>query len=253
MLRYMIAASCCGVWVGERSGRPTSPTKRVSPVKTEAGRSGCAAIVHQNANALECVSRSVQEPEAAVAELNLVSVLDRDVRELSAGSRAEIDLRSGAFRQFAMSRHEVGMEVSLDNVFDLPILAGCRFEVDIHIALGIDDGCDALRRNHVRGVGQAAQIESLHLYRFHAVSPGQIVVFAAASTAAAPPHADTAGPYSNRPGISSPRLHWTRHGTMITSSPGFQFTGVATWCLAVSCMESSTRSTSSKLRPVVIG
>ena len=34
MLRYMIAASCCGVWVGERSGRPTSPTKRVSPVKT---------------------------------------------------------------------------------------------------------------------------------------------------------------------------------------------------------------------------
>ena len=50
-------------------------------------------------------------------------------------------------------------------------LAGRRFEVDIHIALGIDDGCNALRRNHVRGVGQAAQIESLHLYRFHAFSP----------------------------------------------------------------------------------
>src|SRR6187397_2808404 len=42
-------------------------------------------------------------------------------------------------------------------------------------------------------------------------------------------------------------------GTMITSFPGCQFTGVATWCLAVSCMESITRSTSSKLRPVVIG
>src|SRR5215471_18327372 len=42
-------------------------------------------------------------------------------------------------------------------------------------------------------------------------------------------------------------------GTMITSSPRFQFTGVATWCLAVSCTESITRSTSSKLRPVVIG
>ena len=40
---------------------------------------------------------------------------------------------------------------------------------------------------------------------------------------------------------------------MITSSPGFQLTGVANRCLAVSCSESITRSTSSKLRPVVIG
>jgi hypothetical protein len=42
-------------------------------------------------------------------------------------------------------------------------------------------------------------------------------------------------------------------GTMITSSPRFQFTGVATWCFAVSCSESITRSTSSKLRPVLAG
>ena len=40
---------------------------------------------------------------------------------------------------------------------------------------------------------------------------------------------------------------------MITSSPGFQFTGVATFFDAVSCSESITRSTSSKLRPVLIG
>src|SRR5437879_12841626 len=40
---------------------------------------------------------------------------------------------------------------------------------------------------------------------------------------------------------------------IITSSPGFQFTGVETLCLAVSCMESRTRRISSKLRPVVIG
>src|SRR2546426_11677343 len=42
-------------------------------------------------------------------------------------------------------------------------------------------------------------------------------------------------------------------GRMITSSPCFQFTGVATLCLAVSCIESTTRSTSSKLRPVLMG
>src|SRR5579863_383321 len=39
----------------------------------------------------------------------------------------------------------------------------------------------------------------------------------------------------------------------ITSSPGFQFTGFATLCLAVSCMESMTRRISSKFRPVVMG
>src|SRR5450755_1283252 len=40
---------------------------------------------------------------------------------------------------------------------------------------------------------------------------------------------------------------------MITLSPCFHWAGVATWWLAVSWSESITRSTSSKLRPVVIG
>ena len=40
---------------------------------------------------------------------------------------------------------------------------------------------------------------------------------------------------------------------MMTSSPCFQFTGVATLWFAVSCSESITRMTSSKFRPVVIG
>src|SRR5262245_33053613 len=40
---------------------------------------------------------------------------------------------------------------------------------------------------------------------------------------------------------------------MITSSPRFQLTGVATENFDVSCIESITRSTSSKLRPVLMG
>jgi hypothetical protein len=40
---------------------------------------------------------------------------------------------------------------------------------------------------------------------------------------------------------------------MITSSPGRQFTGVATVCLALSWMASSARRTSEKLRPALIG
>ena len=40
---------------------------------------------------------------------------------------------------------------------------------------------------------------------------------------------------------------------MMTSSPCFQLTGVATLCFAVSWQESRSRSTSSKFRPVLIG
>ena len=156
--------------VGRREVRPAHVADEESVSGEDGGRPvRLAAIVHQNANAFERMSRSLQEPEAALSELNLVSVLDRDVRELSSRSRAEIDVRSGALGKFAMSGDEVGMHVGLDNVFDLPRLAGRRLKVDIDIALGIDDGCDALRPNHVGCVRQATQIESFNLYRFHAL------------------------------------------------------------------------------------
>ncbi|MDT4885601.1 hypothetical protein FQZ97_1218500 [compost metagenome] len=44
-----------------------------------------------------------------------------------------------------------------------------------------------------------------------------------------------------------------RDGTMITSSPSSQFTGVATLWLSVNCRESMTRRISLKLRPVLAG
>ena len=42
-------------------------------------------------------------------------------------------------------------------------------------------------------------------------------------------------------------------GTMTTSSPSFQFPGVATEWYSVSWSESITRKSSSKLRPVLAG
>jgi hypothetical protein len=42
-------------------------------------------------------------------------------------------------------------------------------------------------------------------------------------------------------------------GMITTSSPSFQFAGVATLKLSVSCSESITRRISSKLRPVLAG
>src|SRR2546425_10307300 len=92
------------------------------------------------------------------------------------------------------------MYVGLDNVFDRPPISGCRLKIDIDIALGIDNGRDALRSNHVGRVSQATQIESLNFYRFHAFSPSP-------SIEAAPQHADKAGRTSSRPDTSALPVH----------------------------------------------
>jgi hypothetical protein len=69
-----------------------------------------------------------------------------------------------------MARDKVGVQMSLDDVADPAAIAGCRFEVDVDIALGIDDDCDAVRRDHIRCVGQATKTKSLDLRRFHSSS-----------------------------------------------------------------------------------
>ena len=51
--------------------------------------------------------------------------------------------------------------------------------------------------------------------------------------------------------LASYNVGGVRQARQIELHPGFQFAGVETWCLAVSWIESSTRSTSSK--PVVFG
>jgi hypothetical protein len=87
---------------------------------------------------------SLEEAKAALPELNLVAVLHRDVRKLGSSPGAQIDARSRALGKFVMARDEVGVQVSLDDVFDLPALARCQLKVDINIALRIDDGGNAL-------------------------------------------------------------------------------------------------------------
>jgi hypothetical protein len=110
-------------------------------------------IGHEDANALHSMPRSLKEPEAASPELNFVPILDRDVRKLGSRPGAEIDACSGAFGKFVMARDKIGVQVSLDNMLDIPPVAGCRLKVYINIPLRIDDGGNALRAHRVRCVG----------------------------------------------------------------------------------------------------
>ena len=124
-----------------------------------------------HANALDSMAWRLQELEPALSEPDFVPIANRGVRELGAGASAQpsskIDTSPRTLGQFVVARDEIGMQVRLDNMFDLPPVASRRFQVNVDVALRIDDRRNALRSNHVRCVGQAAQIELFHFYRVH--------------------------------------------------------------------------------------
>src|SRR5215469_12385737 len=161
------------------------------------------------------MSRSLQELEAAVSELKLVSILDRDMREPCTGTSADVDAGVSALGEFTVPRDEIGVHVCLDDVLDLPPVASGRLQVNLHIPLRIENGGDTLRSNHVGRVGQATQIESFHSYQFHAFPSRTILPF----TVAARRPANRAGPISSPSDTSSLPLRRTLRARLSRRSP----------------------------------
>src|ERR1700679_769501 len=75
-----------------------------------------------------------------------------------------------------MAGDEVGVEVGFDDVLDLEVLLACVVEVDVDVALGVDDGGDALRGDYVRGVREAAEEELFDDYRFHVFTRDYLMI-----------------------------------------------------------------------------
>jgi hypothetical protein len=115
------------------------------------------------------MSGSLQNAEAAFAELDSVAFLDRDVRELSSGTCAEINLCACVFGKLAMSRDKVGVNVRFDNVPYFPAVGCCGTKIDVDIPLRVDHRGHASRRDHIRGMRKTAEIKSLNVYRLHPV------------------------------------------------------------------------------------
>jgi hypothetical protein len=65
---------------------------------------------------------------------------------------------------------EVGVEMRLDDVLDLQVLLAGVVDVEVDVALRVDDGGDAFGCNEVGGVGEAAEKELFDLYRFHGLA-----------------------------------------------------------------------------------
>ena len=130
-----------------------------------AGSVGQVEIGHDDADALDGVAGGLQEAKHAAAELEGVAVLDGGAGECCAGAGADIDGGAGALSELAVAGDEVGVEMGLDDVLDLETEAGGGFDIDIDVALGVDNGGDTFRTDQVGGVREAAKVELFQLDR----------------------------------------------------------------------------------------
>ncbi len=105
---------------------------------------------------------SRQEIEPALAELEGITALDRDVRKSAARTVAEINARAGTLSKLVVTGDEICMQVAFDDVLDLQTLLPSGVEIDVDIALRINDGRDSFRSNQVGSVGQTPQKEMFH-------------------------------------------------------------------------------------------
>ena len=89
----------------------------------------------------------LEESKRDIGHYDLIAFVHRNEIEFRFRLRAEIDLRAGMCRQFMMSGNKVGMAVSLDDVFDHKPVRLRIFEIDINVALRIDNGRFSTRSN----------------------------------------------------------------------------------------------------------
>ena len=95
-----------------------------------------------------------------VTEFDHVAILQSGMIKFRAGSFAQTDAGSGLISQFDVTRQEVGMEVSQEDILDRVSTSLRIGQILFNITLRIHDSGDFcfLIRNHVRRMSQTAKI-----------------------------------------------------------------------------------------------
>ena len=71
---------------------------------------------------------------------------------------------AGLCGELLVSGDEVGVQMGFDDVFDAQAVLGGGLEINVDIALRVDDGGDAVGPDQIRGVGQTSEVE---LFEYH--------------------------------------------------------------------------------------
>ena len=160
-----------GVVGGEIGAADIADEESVS-CEDRSGLDGSGEIREDGTDPFDGMAGGVEEVEAGIAELEGVAVFDGDVRKGRVGIFAEVDSGAGALGELVVAGDEVGVEMRLDDVLDAEIFLGREVEVEVNVALRVDNGSDAIARDDVGGVGEAAEEELLDQDWFHVDSLG---------------------------------------------------------------------------------
>src|SRR5437764_126124 len=132
-------------------------------------------VSHNNADAFQGMPWSGKKVEAALTELDGVAFMHRGVGKGCTGASTQVNPRSSARSKFMVPRDEVGVKMALNDVLDLQILLPCGFDVNIDVALRIDNSRDPIRSDQIGSVGQATEKEMFdlnHNFALRSVMPG---------------------------------------------------------------------------------
>ena len=168
VLWYIWPASSSRLWPptassSRRSGRPTSPINRVSPVNT--ARLWPSSSISKMRNAVGRVAGGIHGVQLHGAQGNAVAVVEGFVRVVGPHQLAAVDGGAGFLGNFQVRRHEVGVRMGLDNGYDGGVVLVGEVVVGLRVAGRVDDGDLAAAADGVAGVGQALIIKLLNLYR----------------------------------------------------------------------------------------
>src|SRR5258708_3214367 len=110
------------------------------------------------------MARRLEDAQYALPEPDLVAFADSYVRKRGAGPRADVDLCTGACRQFVVPGKEMGMQVRFKHVRDAQAVLARFIDIKLDVALRVDDRGHSLGANHVRSVRQTTQIELFEIH-----------------------------------------------------------------------------------------
>src|ERR1700743_2580382 len=104
------------------------------------------------------MSRGMQDFDGLIAQLKTLPIFREMDGEVGFRTRPIDDRSARCFCQIQMAAHKIGMEMCLEDVFDLSLALFREFQIDIDIAQGIDDNSLTLVIDVVSGFTQTAGI-----------------------------------------------------------------------------------------------
>src|SRR5262245_19178839 len=126
-------------------------------------------VGNQNADAFRRVSGSLQYPQNDFADLEFGAVFRWRIVESRVGFPPEDNLRPCAFGKLAMAADEIGVQMRLDDVFDLQPFGFGFVDVLLDVALRINDRRLASGADQIRTVRQTAQIKLLEIHKIPSI------------------------------------------------------------------------------------